>query len=127
MRASIAVNGRTLIEYPQQPYTLAAYSAPMPARPLPLVRWSAVRRGADPRGALVVADGHAAFGVITGMLAAAGAAARLSAPRRGGSPGAPPRREPPDPRWNVAGQARSTCAHSPKRPARRTETGSPIS
>ena len=80
VRASIAVNGRTLIEYPQQPYTLAAYSAPVPARLRPLLCWSAVRQGADPRDALVVADGRAAFGAVTATLTAAGAAAVAADP-----------------------------------------------
>jgi hypothetical protein len=80
LRATLAVGGDVLVSYPEQPYTLAAYSAPVgPDRPggrsLPLVRWSAVRQGADPHGFLVVADEPVALSAVTGPLTAAGAVA----------------------------------------------------
>jgi hypothetical protein len=53
VKATLSVDGKLLVSYPDQPYSLAAYSASTPAggRSLPLVRYSAVRTGADPRGA----------------------------------------------------------------------------
>jgi hypothetical protein len=83
VRARLAVNGITLVRYPRQPYTLAAYSAPTPPRRLPLVRWSAVRLGADPGGALVVVDEPVGLGVIAGPLTAAGAVAVVADPLSG--------------------------------------------
>jgi hypothetical protein len=83
VRARLAVNGVTLVRYPQQPYTLAAYSAPTPPRRLPLVRWSAVRLGADPGGALVVVDEPVGLGVIAGPLTADGAVAVVADPLSG--------------------------------------------
>ena len=83
VRARLAVNDVTLVSYPRQPYTLAAYSAPTPLRRLPLVRWSAVRLGADPGGALVVVDEPAGLGVIAGPLTAAGALAVVADPLGG--------------------------------------------
>src|SRR5215470_19189234 len=73
--ATLAVDGTAIVSYPQQPYSLAAYSAPTPpgGQPVPLVRYSAVRRGDDPRGALVVADEPVSLGVLAGPMAAAGA------------------------------------------------------
>ncbi|HEY2442116.1 MAG TPA: hypothetical protein VGI31_03190, partial [Streptosporangiaceae bacterium] len=92
VNARLAVNGVTLVRYPEQPYTLAAYSAPTPpgGRSLPLVRWSAVRLGDDPGGALVVLDQPVALAEIAGPLAAAGAvvvAADPLAGRPGRGPG----------------------------------------
>jgi hypothetical protein len=77
VRASLAVDGTALVRYPDQPYSLAAYSAATPhgGRSLPLVRFSAVRAGADPRGALIVADEPVSLGVLAGPMAAAGAVA----------------------------------------------------
>lgn len=85
VNARLAVNGVTLVKYPEQPYTLAAYSAPTPAggRSLPLVRWSATRLGADPGGALVVLDQPAALAEIAGPLATAGAVAVAADPLAG--------------------------------------------
>lgn len=83
VRAWLAVNGVTLVRYPRQPYTLAAYSAPTPTRRVPLVRWSAVRLGADPGGALVVVDEPAGLGVIAGPLTAAGAVGVVADPLSG--------------------------------------------
>jgi hypothetical protein len=83
VRARLAVNGVTLVRYPQQPYTLAAYSAPTPPRRLPLVRWSAVRLGADPGGALVVVDEPVGLGAIAGPLTADGAVAVVADPLSG--------------------------------------------
>ncbi|HXS66667.1 MAG TPA: M28 family peptidase [Streptosporangiaceae bacterium] len=78
VKATLSVDGTLLVSYPDQPYSLAAYSAPTPpgGRSLALVRYSAVRAGAaDPRGALVVADEPVPLGVVAGPMAAAGAAA----------------------------------------------------
>jgi len=83
VRARLALNDVTLVSYPRQPYTLAAYSAPTPPRRLPLVRWSAVRLGADPGGALVVVDEPAGLGAIAGPLTAAGAVAVVADPLGG--------------------------------------------
>jgi hypothetical protein len=85
VRARLTVSGVALVSYPRQPYTLAAYSAPVPLRQLPLVCWSAVRLGADPGGALVVADEPVALGAIAGPLTAAGAVA-VAADPLGGRP-----------------------------------------
>ncbi len=88
VRATLAVQGTTLLTYPEQPYRLAAYSAPTPAggQVLRVVRWSAVRRGAaDPRGALVVADEPGSFPVLAGQVASAGGAA-VAADPLGGRP-----------------------------------------
>ncbi len=77
-----------MLKYPEQPYRLAAYSAPTPAggQVLRVVRWSAVRRGAaDPRGALVVADEPASFPVLAGQVTAAGGAAVAADPLGGRS------------------------------------------
>ncbi|HVB43687.1 MAG TPA: DUF4910 domain-containing protein [Streptosporangiaceae bacterium] len=77
VRARLVVAGDAVVRYPEQAYTLAAYSAPtLPGeRAVPVLRWSAVRRGADPCGALVVADEPVALGAVTGPLTAAGAVA----------------------------------------------------
>jgi hypothetical protein len=77
VRARLRVGGTTLIRYPEQPYTLAAYSAATAAggRPVRLVRWSAVRDGASPAGALVVVDRPAALAPMLGPLTAGGAIA----------------------------------------------------
>ncbi|MFV2010761.1 MULTISPECIES: DUF4910 domain-containing protein [unclassified Micromonospora] len=58
VRASLRHGGETLIDYPAQPYTLAAYSAPTRAGGVaaPLLRWSAMCAGTDPTGALVLLD-----------------------------------------------------------------------
>ncbi|HET9896264.1 MAG TPA: M28 family peptidase [Streptosporangiaceae bacterium] len=83
VRATLAISGSTLLRYPEQPYRLAAYSAPITAgrQPLALVRWSDVRRGAaDPCGALVLADEPVSFPVLAGQVAAAGAAAVAADP-----------------------------------------------
>lgn len=81
-KAALAIDGTALVSYPEQPYSLAAYSAPIPAgsRSLPVLRLSAVRRGADPRGALVVADEPVSLGVLAGPMAAAGAVAVAADP-----------------------------------------------
>ena len=85
VKATLSVDGKLLVSYPDQPYSLAAYSASTPAggRSLPLVRYSAVRTGADPRGALVVADEPVPLGVLAGPMAAAGAAAIAADPLSG--------------------------------------------
>ncbi|ROO63348.1 peptidase M28-like protein [Micromonospora sp. Llam0] len=58
VRASLRHSGETLIDYPAQPYTLAAYSAPTRAGgvAVPLLRWSAMCAGADATGTLVLLD-----------------------------------------------------------------------
>ncbi len=89
VRARLATDGATLVRYPEQPYTLAAYSAPVPPRRLPLLCWSAVRRGADPAGALVVLDEPTALGAVVGPLTAAGAVA-VAADPLGGRPNRDP-------------------------------------
>lgn len=85
VKATLAVDGIGLVSYPEQPYSLAAYSAPTPpgGRSLPVLRFSAVRAGADPRGALVVADEPVALGVLTGPMAVAGAVAIAADPLGG--------------------------------------------
>ncbi len=85
VRASLAVGGEAVLSYPAQPYALAAYSAATPpgGRSLPLVRYSAVRAGANPSGGLVVVDEPVALGVLAGSLAAAGAAAIATDPLAG--------------------------------------------
>ena len=83
VRAGLAVNADTLVRYPEQPYALAAYSARVPLRRLPLLRWSAVRLGADPGGAVVVADESVALGALVGPLTAAGAVAVAADPLGG--------------------------------------------
>ncbi|HET7015539.1 MAG TPA: M28 family peptidase [Streptosporangiaceae bacterium] len=81
VKATLHVGGTVLVSYPDQPYSLAAYSAPMRSRTLPLVRYSAVRAGAaDPHGAMVVADEPVPLGVLAGPMAAAGAAAIAADP-----------------------------------------------
>ncbi len=82
LRARLAVGGDVLVSYPEQPYTLAAYSAPVGpgGRSLPLVRWTAVRQGADSRGSLVVADEPVALGSVAHSLAGAGAVAVAADP-----------------------------------------------
>jgi hypothetical protein len=87
VRARLEV-GDVAVRYPEQPYTLAAYSAPISpgGSPLPVMRMSAVRRGAGPRGALVVVDDGTALGAVTGPLAVAGAVAVAVDPL-GRSPG----------------------------------------
>jgi hypothetical protein len=77
VRASLSCAGHTLIRYPEHPYTLAANSAATPpgGRIARCVRWSAVRDGADPAGALVVADVPAPLPAVIGALTAAGAVA----------------------------------------------------
>ncbi len=80
LRAILAVDGVALIRYPDQPYTLAAYSAPTPpgGRLVPVVRWSAVRHGAGAAravGALVVADQPVALGAMASFLEVAGVGA----------------------------------------------------
>ncbi|HEX9624769.1 MAG TPA: DUF4910 domain-containing protein, partial [Streptosporangiaceae bacterium] len=87
VRATLSVDDKVLVSYPDQPYSLAAYSAPTPpgGRYLPLVRYSAVRTGADPRGALVVADEPVPLGVLAGPMTAAGAVA-IAADPLGGVP-----------------------------------------
>lgn len=77
VRAVLSCAGTTVVRYPEQAYALAAYSAATGpagriARPL---RWSAVRDGADPAGALVVVDGRAALPAMAAMLAGSGAVA----------------------------------------------------
>jgi hypothetical protein len=85
VRARLTVRGVTLVSYPEQPYTLAAYSAPsQPGGQLvPLVRWSSLRRPADAAGALVVVDEPAALGSVVGPLTAAGAVAVAADPLAG--------------------------------------------
>ena len=85
LRARLTVKGVALVSYPEQPYTLAAYSAPTRpgGRVVRLVRWSAVRLGADAAGALVVADEQVAVGAVAGVLTAAGAVAVAADPLGG--------------------------------------------
>lgn len=85
VKASLAVDGAALVSYPDQPYSLAAYSAATPrgGRSLPLLRFSAVRTGADPRGALIIADEPVSLGVLAGPMAAAGAVAVAADPLGG--------------------------------------------
>ena len=52
-RASLHLDGVPILHYPDQPYALAANSAPTPPRRLRLVRWSAAHRP-DPSAAIVV-------------------------------------------------------------------------
>jgi len=77
VRASLSCDGTVLIRYPEQPYTLAANSAGTPpgGRTARCVRWSAVRDGADPAGALVIVDAPAVLAAIAGPLTSAGAVA----------------------------------------------------
>jgi hypothetical protein len=84
-RATLSVDGELVVSYPDQPYTLAAYSAATPpgGRSLLAVRYSAVRAGADPHGALVVADEPVSLGVLAGPMAAAGAVAIAADPLSG--------------------------------------------
>ncbi|HEY2576899.1 MAG TPA: DUF4910 domain-containing protein [Streptosporangiaceae bacterium] len=91
VRARLTVKGVTLVRYPEQPYTLAAYSAPTPpgGRVARLVRWSAVRGGAEAAGGLVVVDEPVALGAVVGPLTAAEAVAVAADPLGG--------REPRDP------------------------------
>lgn len=91
VRAALYVNGAALVDYPGQPYSLAAYSAATPrgGRALPLVRFSAVRAGADPRDALVIIDEPVSLGVLAGPMAAAGAVAVAADPLGGLSHRAP--------------------------------------
>lgn len=58
VRAEVSVRGVPLLRYPEQPYGLAAYSAPTGGggRQAPVLAWSTVRAGADPAGALVVVE-----------------------------------------------------------------------
>jgi Peptidase family M28 len=70
LRAALSLGPATVVRYPEQPYALAAYSAATRpggqlARPL---RWSAVRAGADPAGALVVVDEPAALPAVAARL-----------------------------------------------------------
>jgi hypothetical protein len=85
VRATLAVAGTAVVSYPDQPYSLAAYSAPTQrgGRPLPLVRFSAVRAGADPRGALIVADEPVSLGALAAVMTAAGAVAVAADPLGG--------------------------------------------
>lgn len=91
VKATLAVDGTALVSYPDQPYSLAAYSAATPrgGRSLPLVRFSAVRAGADPRGALIIADEPVSLGVLAEPMAAAGAVAVAIDPLGGFSHRAP--------------------------------------
>jgi hypothetical protein len=70
--ARLHLNGETLLSYPEQPYTLAAYSAATSpgGSAVPVLRWSDVADGADPGGALVLLD--------TGMVHLPAALRRLS-------------------------------------------------
>jgi hypothetical protein len=83
--ATLAVDGTALVSYPDQPYSLAAYSAPTSrgGRSLPLVRFSAVRAGADPRGTLIVADEPVSLGVLAEAMTAVGAIAVAADPLAG--------------------------------------------
>jgi hypothetical protein len=85
VRARLTVKGVPLVRYPEQPYTLAAYSAPTPpgGRVVPLVRWSAVRSGAGAAGALVVLDEPVAPVAVAGPLTSAGAVALAADPLGG--------------------------------------------
>ncbi len=88
VRARLEAGGDVAVRYPEQPYTLAAYSAPIGpgGRAVAVVRMSAVRLGAEPRGALVVVDDGTALGAVAGPLAVAGAVAVAIDPL-GRSPG----------------------------------------
>jgi hypothetical protein len=83
VRASIALGDAVLLRYPEQPYTLAAYSAPVPRRRIPVVRWSKARGCPVARGALVVADDGTEFGAVAGALGPAGAVAVAADPLAG--------------------------------------------
>jgi hypothetical protein len=65
--AALTLGAEVVLRYPEQPYGLAAYSAATPpgGRVGPLLRWSAVRDGADPAGALVVLDEPALVAELT--------------------------------------------------------------
>lgn len=84
VRASVRAAGVTL-SYPDQPYALAANSAPTAPgeHRLPVVRWSAEQRP-DPTAALVVLDGPGLPSVL-GALVAGGAAGVVTDPLAGRS------------------------------------------
>ena len=72
--------GTALVRYPEMAYTLAAYSAPARVT-APLVRWTALADGSDPRGALVVVDDpRVPVSTVAGRLAALGAAGLVADP-----------------------------------------------
>lgn len=81
IRAWLRLGDTTLIRYPEQPYTLAAYSAPTPTggRTAPLLRWSDVCHGVDPSGSIVVVDTRAALSAVIGP--SAGAVAIVADPQ----------------------------------------------
>jgi hypothetical protein len=85
-RARLRLAGGPIVRYPEQPYTLAAYSAATApgGRSVPVLRWSAVLGGTSPAGALVALDDpQAAFPEVAGRLAAAGAVALVADPLAG--------------------------------------------
>jgi len=101
VRARLApVGAAALVRYPEQPYTLAAYSAAVPAGdPVPVRRWSAVDwstvdkstadrstvdgGGTGLAGTVVVLDTGAPLPAVLARLAAAGARALVADPLAG--------------------------------------------
>jgi hypothetical protein len=86
VRARLCLGGAALVRYPEQPYTLAAYSAPTRpgGQPARVLRWSAVQAGASPNDALVVVDTAAPpFPVLAARLAAQSALAVAADPLAG--------------------------------------------
>lgn len=85
-RARLSLDGRPVVRYPEQPYTLAAYSAGFPgARTGPVVRWSRVRDGAPAGGAVVVLDTPDPVGAVLRRLTDDAALAVVADPLAGRS------------------------------------------
>jgi hypothetical protein len=91
LRARLTVDGTDLVRYPEQPYTLAAYSAgTVPGgRTVRMRRWSEARGDADLSGVLVVVDTPEPPSTLVARLAASGATGMVADPL-GGRPGRGP-------------------------------------
>jgi hypothetical protein len=83
-RARLSLDGRSVVCYPEQPFTLAANSVGIAdARGVPLVRWSRMHATTDVHGAVVVLDTADAIGVVLAHLIGTGALGLVADPIAG--------------------------------------------
>lgn len=85
LRARLSVGGVEVVRYPEQPYTLAAYSAATPpgGTTARLHRWSDVDEDADLSGALVVVDTAVSLSTVIDRLTTGGGAGLVIDPLSG--------------------------------------------